>query len=158
MLFRPHPHGHPASASRTLRLVCWLALFAMLAAAFAPIVSRVQARAAVDGWVEVCSAAGTRWVRLEGASVRTPVALASAAPAAPRDGPMPPLQGLLDHCAYCILSADRLGPPPHAQAQLWVPGDAVVPGAAVALRSLSAAVYAAPARGPPAPQQRPAVA
>ena len=53
----------------------WIALWAFALAALAPTVSRTLALAGQPGWVEVCTAAGVRWLRLaDGAAAGEPAA------------------------------------------------------------------------------------
>jgi hypothetical protein len=97
------------SLRRHLRCLCaWLALFMGLAA-LAPTVSRAMPMAfdrdGQGSWVEVCSQAGPRWVRVEG----------------PREAPLPVTVNI-DHCALCLLSADPHGfaPSEHVPPQVDV--------------------------------------
>lgn len=92
---------------RACRPAVWLALAAMLLGAFAPTVSRALAAARSDGapMVEVCTSEGPRWVPLAPTSADTLMADAS-------HGQESALS--LDHCPFCLLVAERLGPPPAA--------------------------------------------
>ena len=78
----------------------WLAVLIAVFGALAPTVSHalVLARGASSPMVEVCTTTGTQWV------------LASSPVDSP-DGQ----QSLksLDHCPFCLQTADRTAPPPH---------------------------------------------
>lgn len=140
---------------RTRRLSAWIAIFAMALAALAPTVSRALARgeaASAPSWVEVCSASGMQWVPLG-----TDTTAAPATSALPGDGP-PAAGNPLDHCGFCLLSADRLGPPVTAPAAWRLPGDPAAPAVRPALLLCSRAPLAAHARGPPRHTVPPSVA
>ena len=89
----------------------WLVGLALLALVFMPTVSRLMAPPAPgEGWVEVCTPTGLKWVSL--------IDAASGAPDDPAVGDsLPSSQHLLDHCAYCALSGVALVPP---QPSVWV--------------------------------------
>ena len=144
------------NALRARRLSAWIAIFAMALAALAPTVSRALARGAASpvSWTEVCTASGMQWVNLDSAvTTGTTRSTASGVP----DGGQP-AHNPLDHCPFCFLSAERLGPAPGAAARFFVPGDPVAPaiGLQPAFRSL--APLAAHARGPPRHTVPPSVA
>ena len=115
----------------------WIALWAFALAALAPTVSRTLALAGQPGWVEVCTAAGVRWLRLaDGAAAGEPAAPTDAAP--------------LDHCPLCVLMGERLGPASSAFTLAPVPA---VHGRPADVRLPLAPhrfAIAAAARGPPA--------
>ena len=104
---------------RARRLSAWIAIFAMVLAALAPTVSRALARGAAGpvAWTEVCTASGVQWVDLDSAT--------SAVSGEP--GGRQPAHNPLDHCPFCLLAAERLGPAPDAAARFFVPGDPVAP-------------------------------
>lgn len=85
---------HRRAARR--RLTAWIAVLAVLLMSLAPTVSHALGRASVEGWVEVCSAEGSRWVLAEPAG-------AGGAPGA--------VAHLLDHCPCCSSHAPTLGLP-----------------------------------------------
>jgi hypothetical protein len=106
---------NPMHRLRACRWTVWIALAAMLLGALAPMVSHALARARVDAsfMQAVCTGGGTRWVPTEPVSVAaTPdqgvASLSTDAPAG--QGSVPNL----DHCPFCLLIADRLGPLPAA--------------------------------------------
>lgn len=127
---------------RARRLAAWIAIFAMALAALAPTVSRALARGAASpvSWNEVCTASGMQWINLA----------ANAAPDAGDNGRIPPTgSATLDPCPWCLLTADRLGPPSSPSSPFRVHGDPFAPpiGSTPVFRSL--APLAAHARGPP---------
>ena len=128
-------------------LAAWIAIFAMALAALAPTVSRALARGAASpvSWTEVCTASGKQWINLDTAAI---TGATGSTVAGEPDGSQPAHKPL-DHCPFCLLSAERLGPAPDAAARFFVPGDPVAPviGVLPAFRSL--APLAAHARGPP---------
>ena len=78
----------------------WLAVLIAVFGALAPTVSHalVLARGGASPMVEICTTTGTQWV-LANTPVDSP------------DGERS-LKSL-DHCPFCLLSADRVAPPPH---------------------------------------------
>jgi Protein of unknown function (DUF2946) len=120
------------------KLSLWV-LCVMLLGALAPTMSR--ARAWSHGtqvvWVEVCSADGARQVVQD---------------SAPSDTPTPSLPGMttLDHCGLCVLSADRMAPPP--QPFEWQALPQAPPALTVAISPFSLAVlhWTVYSRAPPA--------
>jgi hypothetical protein len=121
----------------TRRLAAWIALAAMLLAALAPTVSRARAWAGAPatGWIEICTVSGMQWVRLAGSQP-----LGEPAPA-----PAPGLDG----CPFCLLLADRLGPPSPPPAPFGRPGDPPAPVFTPAPERHAHIPQAALARGPP---------
>ncbi len=119
MLFRPHPR----------RLTLWIACFAVLMASLAPAISHAMRAISGDagsGWVEVCTLAGSKWVRADDAS-------------APSGSSAPAKTLAVEHCPYCALHAASLALPPGAP-QPWL--------AALPLRfAAPAGVLAAPRDG-----------
>jgi hypothetical protein len=141
---------------RTRRLAAWIAIVAMALAALAPTVSRALARGSASPvfWTEVCTASGKQWINLDTAAI---TGATGSTQAAGPDG-SEPAHNPLDHCPFCLLSAERLGPAPDAAARFFVPGDPVAPviGLLPAFRSLTP--LAAHARGPPQNTSPPFVA
>ena len=120
------------------RHAAWLILWVAGLVALAPTLSRALAWASSSGWVELCTPAGVRWVRVAAGE-------AAGAPAVPGQPP------LTDHCPLCALLGDRLGPPPTpwappALAQRHAPPAAARPGSPAPRWAI-----AAPPRGPPPP-------
>lgn len=131
---------------RTRRLSAWIALCVMALAALAPTVSRALVWGAAPSgpsWIAVCSASGMQWVPLDAAATVAP-----AVSGTPGDGP-PSAGHPLDPCPFCLLGADRLGPPPAPPATFRGPGDPVAPVIRPAPLLRSLASLAAHARGPP---------
>lgn len=129
------------------RLAAWIAIFAMALAALAPTVSRALARGVAGpvSWTEVCTASGMQRVDPDAAEATEG---ARSAVAGEPDG-SPPAHNPLDHCPFCLLTADRLGPPSSPQSPVWLQGDRL----ALAIQPTSAfrsfTPLAAHARGPP---------
>lgn len=122
----------------------WVALLAIWMAALAPTVSHALARAEgaaapPAGWIEVCTASGMQWIKLDGSAPQDGEAPAS----------VPPAHGLLKHCPFCLLTADHLGLPPHPACQRCVGGDSVAPAAGLVFFYRPLSYLAALARGPP---------
>ena len=113
-----------------------MAVFAVLLVTLAPALSHALQSQPAQGWLEVCSSLGTRWVRADDA----------AAPAK-----APPGLHALEHCPYCSLNADLLGLPPGASVALAAPhgAGAVAPLFLHGPRSQYAWSPSQP-RGPPA--------
>lgn len=83
---------------RDRRLTGWIAALAILLASLAPALSHALASATGSGWVEVCTAQGSKWVQ-----------------AGPDGGEHAPASAhLLEHCPYCSLHTPSLGLPPAA--------------------------------------------
>ncbi|WP_157077060.1 DUF2946 family protein [Curvibacter delicatus] len=127
---------------RACRPAVWLALAAMLLGAFAPTVSRALAAARSDGapMVEVCTSEGPRWVPLAPTSADMSTADAShGQESAPS----------LDHCPFCLLVAERLGPPPAASMHFFNAESGLARPDAQALFFVSRPSTVALPRGPP---------
>lgn len=93
-------------------------VLAVALATLAPTVSRLHmAQAGMDGWVEVCTSTGMRWVSADGQDD-------------PDSGPL-----TLDACDLCALACERfaaLAPPPLGvphplAAEAWIPATALSP-------------------------------
>ena len=80
----------------------WLAVWIAVFGALAPTVSHalVWAKGGHTAWNEVCTSTG--------------IQIQTDSP----DGPESALS--LDHCPFCLLSTDRVAPPPHALVHLFV--------------------------------------
>lgn len=129
--------------SRTRRLAAWIAMFAMALAALAPTVSRALAWGAASpgAWIKVCTASGMQQVALPG----------NAADGGGDAGKTRPTHLSLDHCPFCFLTADRLGPPAQPTPQFRVDGASPPPPVGVSTVTLRSPVLAARPRGPPLP-------
>lgn len=97
------------------RLYTWIALFAMLAGALAPTISRAAAAGDENGvryWLEVCSASGSNLIELGVADAGRydGHGLVTVPPA---DGSDAPAHLTLDHCPYCGAQAGAAALPPH---------------------------------------------
>jgi hypothetical protein len=75
-----------------------MACLAIFVAAAAPTLAHVLRSGADSGWVEVCSALGTRLVKVD--------------LSADRSGPAPDQGRQSEHCPYCSLHATALALPP----------------------------------------------
>ena len=113
------------NALRRRPLFAWIALLAITLATLMPTVSRALARGAASrvSWTEICTASGAQWVNLDSATIVE--GAQSAVPGEP--GGNPPAHNPLDHCPFCLLAADRLGPAPDVAARFFAPGDPVAP-------------------------------
>jgi hypothetical protein len=80
---------------RARPFILWLASLALLVGSLAPALSQLVLGNA--GWVEVCTATGSQWLRADG-----------AAP----DQPAPASAHWQEHCPYCSLHLPALGLPP----------------------------------------------
>jgi hypothetical protein len=97
----------------------WLALCMAMLMALAPTLSHALNAARGQGgqMIEVCTSNGPRWMAL-GQVIPEPTD-ATSAPASPP---------VLDHCPFCLLSAERALPPPDNWAHHFIaPGDHEVP-------------------------------
>ncbi len=92
---RPHqPPPHRLWAA-------WLAVLLVLFAAFAPPVSHAIALERGAPGIEICTSSGTQII--------------------PADSPTGPESALhVDHCPFCLHSADRFAPPPTPVAYLFL--------------------------------------
>jgi hypothetical protein len=93
----------------TRHVAAWIACFAILLAALAPSVSLALSVAHDSGasWVEVCSAQGSKFVKVDGKQSGTPWAPAKAMQA--------------EHCPFCLTHAGSMGLPPAAGFLLSLP-------------------------------------
>ncbi len=95
------------------RLFAILAMLALLFASAAPTLSHAMAAAGHEGWVQVCTAQGMRWVALE-ADAQTPQ-------------PPPATAAQLEHCPVCSLAGQPLACPPAAPLPLPAPSGRIGP-------------------------------
>jgi Protein of unknown function (DUF2946) len=129
----------------TRRLAAWIAFIAMAMSALAPTVSHALrsitgagAGSGLPGWVEVCTLAGSKWVKLD----------AAADPAQQPSAPQ--ASHTIEHCPYCALHAGLPVWPAAEAVRSWAPvaaappalGDAPPPSAPPLWRTT-------PPRGPP---------
>ncbi len=130
---------------RTLRPGLWLAVALMLLGALAPTVSRALASraGAVPSAIEVCTSEGPRWLEVRSATPSDPNASGTTAPEGP--GVVPSL----DHCPFCLLVAERLGPPPAASMHFFNAESGLAPPDAQALFFCSVSLRPTWPRGPP---------
>jgi len=135
------------NALRRRPLFAWIALLAITLAALMPTVSRALARGVASpvAWTEICTASGVQWVNLDRSAITE--GAQSVVPGEP--GGNPPAHNPLDHCPFCLLAADRLGPAPDVAARFFAPGDPVAPAIGLQPGFLSLAPLAVHARGPP---------
>ncbi len=73
-----------------------MACFAIVWATLAPALTMVVQGPASSGWVEMCTALGSRWVRTSGSDA----------------GGSLPAAHAVEHCPYCSLQITGLVPPP----------------------------------------------
>ena len=127
---------------RACRVARWLALAVMLLGAFAPTVSRALAAARSDAalMIEVCTSEGPRWVPLASTSADMSTADFSHGQKSAFS---------LDHCPFCLLVAERLGPPPAASMHFFNAESGLAPPDAQALFFVSRPSTVALPRGPP---------
>ena len=110
----------------------WLAVWIAVFGALAPTVSHalVWAKGGHTAWNEVCTSTG--------------IQIQTDSP----DGPESALS--LDHCPFCLLSTDRVAPPPHALVHLFVvTGGFKVPTVRQAFLFFPHFALTPPPRGPP---------
>jgi len=92
-------------------MVSWIASFAILLSALAPVISHAVQADVPAGWAEICSVTGAKLVRLSdmGSDLS--------------DGSQPESsQGhTYKHCPYCAMHSDDLAPPPAPQLELQIP-------------------------------------
>lgn len=122
---------------RIRHLGSWLAVLAILVASLAPTLSQAFGTGAAQGWIEVCSAAGSRWIASD-------AGVSDTAPATSDEHP-------LAHCPYCHIHADGGLPAPGDALTLLLQGlsEARPPAFLQAPRTLHAWLSAQP-RAPPA--------
>jgi hypothetical protein len=87
---------------RTATLTAWLAGMAMLFAALAPSIARATSARHDSVWTQICSASGTRLVKVSLAE--------AAAQGSPDDGGAPAAHG--EHCPFCSTHAASFALPP----------------------------------------------
>ena len=140
-----HAVSSPLLTALRRPLVVWLALWIALLGALVPTLSHALVWAGGGTTlVEICTNTGQRWVvpdqvQADGAW-RT-----SEAPGAPASA-----QGL-NHCPFCLLSAERIStPPPTHFTPCVLPGQTVPPQSRQVFAPLLSLVFAPPPRGPPA--------
>lgn len=140
----------PSPLMNALRrpVVVWLALCIALLVALVPTLSHALVWARGEATlVEICTTTGQRWVMPDQveADVSTGLPGSSDAPGAPASA-----QGL-NHCPFCLLSAERITTPPQVECGPFVlPGQAAPPQSRQGFVSLLSFVFAPPPRGPPA--------
>jgi hypothetical protein len=130
---------------RTLRPGLWLAVAVMLLGALAPTVSRALASraGAAPSAIEVCTSDGPRWLDLRSAPPSDPNVSGTTVPEG--QGVVPSM----DHCPFCLLVADRLGPPPAASMHFFNAESGLAPPDAQALFFRSISPGSIWPRGPP---------
>lgn len=129
-------------------LVVWLALCIALLVALVPTLSHALVWARGEATlVEICTTTGQRWVTLDQVEADVSTGLPGSSDA-PGD---PVLAQGLNHCPFCLLSAERITTPPQVACGPFVlPGQAVPPQSRQGFVSLLSFVFAPPPRGPPA--------
>lgn len=134
-------------------LAVWLAVWIAVFGALAPTVSHalVWAQGGNEAWTEICTPTSTRWVKLGLAPNDAPQSLDTTAIQIQADSPSGPESALsLDHCPFCLLSTDRVAPPPHALVHLFaVSSEFKVPTVRQAFFFITPFALTPPPRGPP---------
>ncbi|MCA3236971.1 MAG: DUF2946 family protein [Curvibacter sp.] len=120
---------------QTLRLrrgLAWLVLAILSLGALAPSATRWHAadQGALAG-IEVCTTQGMRWVQMP-AGESQPVSPSTSSP-----------------CIYCLLVADRLGPPPATSVHFFKAESGLAPPDEQAFSFVKTTTIAARPRGPP---------
>lgn len=93
---------------RRLKLVSWIACLAMLLSALVPALSHAFVSADA-GWMEICSASGAKFVRIDGSGEKQ------------SGSPKSPLLHATDHCPSCGLHVADMDLPPAPPAELAAP-------------------------------------
>jgi hypothetical protein len=134
-----HVRTLPRHRSRLHRpWALWLALCVALSGAAAPTVLRTLAATGARATVEICTAAGGVQGLAQPSSDSSGEVSSTQAPA------LSP-----DHCPFCLLVAERLGPPPAASMHFFNTESGLAPPDAQALFFVSEALAATLPRGPP---------
>lgn len=89
----------------------WIACCAILLGGLAPTLSHAFATEIPDGWVEICSVAGSKLIRVDAGDALSPDAAGPSDPGESR-------AHALEHCPYCSTHATVLGLPPTAPTDL----------------------------------------
>lgn len=152
------PSPHFALLRRAF--VVWLVGLVAVFGALVPTLSHalVFARGGSSAWTEVCTSTGTRWELLDltqNAAPRLSDAAFSAAAGATlvlADSPDGQESAAsLDHCPFCLLSADHAAPEPSALLPLFVAiGEYQAPTVRQVLFAVTHDAFTPPPRGPPA--------
>jgi hypothetical protein len=114
----------------------WMAILAVLVGALAPTLSHALRGDMPDGWVEVCTRLGSKWVSVDVADDAAPAPLS-----APSAG--------LEHCAYCTLNTLDAALPPSSPVLPLLTLQFEVPHLFLAAPRTPFAWQAAQARAPP---------
>lgn len=117
-------------------LTSWIAVLAILVAALAPSISHALAGKNGTDWIEVCSAAGAKWINADDETGNK--------------SPVPSGGHPFEDCAYCSLHAKAIAIPaaPTAAVPFFRPGHGRPIAFLAAPRTLHAWVSAQP-RAPP---------
>ncbi|MFM9916643.1 MAG: DUF2946 domain-containing protein [Rhizobacter sp.] len=94
---------------RAAPIILWVAVIAFVVGVLLPSGSQAFRTTSTDGWFEVCTSFGAKWVRA-GESRND------------SGGPSVPIKASHEHCAYCGMHAGDLAVPPAA-----ISGLALVP-------------------------------
>lgn len=123
--------------SRHRRFAAWLALLAVLWGALVPTLAQAAVSASSrQGWVEVCSASGVLWMRVDGGA----------------ESPTGQPSGMADasaHCPWCPMQG-AAGLPPEPALVAAVSAQGSVPIAAFTSARPAAVWSSAQSRAPPA--------
>ena len=122
---------------RSTQLILWIACLALAVGALLPSVTHSVRQAAPNGWFEVCTSFGAKWVRASEARTDS-------------EGPEAPPRGIHEHCAYCVMHAGDLAVPPARGTGLAPsPLQFALPARFLAAPRTLFAWRSAQARGPP---------
>lgn len=133
---------------RAMRLILQLTLAVMLLGALAPTVSRALAagrHGPVPG-ADICSISSPVLPGLTSPAATSPAGPAVADTQADGHAPVP----VLDHCPFCLLVAQRLGPPPASSVHFFNADSGLAQPDAQASFFQTFTFRSTPARGPPA--------
>jgi|SRR5450830_697823 len=131
----------------------WLAVLIAVFGALAPTLSHalVWSQGGTSAWTEVCTSTGTRWVLLAPTQNAAPQTAVPSAPLFLTDSPDGQESAVsLDHCPFCLLSTDRVAPPPHSLLHLFsVSGEFEAPTVRQVFLFIPLFALTPPPRGPP---------
>jgi Protein of unknown function (DUF2946) len=122
------------------RCAAWLALLAVLWGALVPTLAQAAVSSASrQGWVEVCSATGVLWMRVDGGA---------SSPAAPTGQP-DSMADASAHCPWCPMQGTA-GLPPEPALNTTTSAQGPVPAAAFTSARPATVWSSAQSRAPPA--------
>lgn len=84
---------------RAAPIIVWMALLAFVVGVLLPSGSQAFRKTSAEGWLEVCTSFGAKWVRASDARNDS-------------GGPAAPMKTSHEHCVYCALHIGDLAVPP----------------------------------------------